>query len=258
MNTILYLVLIISLLSCSNLKVRSIAEANTDSLSNQNLIFGGQEASAAFQQQYGIVKIIIQRFDEEEAICTGTLISAKLVLTAAHCVNDESVKSIEVYFSSSEKSQALYEDVQVHPNNSESDLAVIQIKKAAPKRFQMARLPSKNRAFEIGVNTPVTLAGYGQSTLKDEEMENDDKLRFVKHLPVMQIDKGTFKIEQTTKGACHGDSGGPALIEMPNGSLFQIGVISHVLDSNGRCNSQLVVENLNDSKNINWLSTFSN
>ena len=88
------LLLLIILSSCS-------AGTNLDSVSyqdpeiNQNSIIGGTEANLNYAAQNGIVGIYDQA---NGGLCTGSLIAANVVLTAAHCVDVDFPDKTIIFF----------------------------------------------------------------------------------------------------------------------------------------------------------------
>lgn len=174
---------------------------------------------------------------ESNEICTGTLVTRTILLTAAHCIPPQS-ENLQVYFSH----QPLAEEVDVegqqvqsaylHPDfdrkNSMTsiDLALVVLKEPAPRSFKPAVLL---RSEEIRAGQKVVLAGYGNSSAVNSEgfgvlRKVESRLSFV--------GPQFFEVNQKGgRGICDGDSGGPVFIATGNG-LRLLGVTKLVYDKN--------------------------
>lgn len=181
--------------------------------------------------------------------CTGSVLSSKLILTAAHCVRDVLPADIEINFSGKSVTMltqlnpetrvtdikaafgtVTVKGIEVHPlydGNGTHDLAVLSLEADAPvTAVSVALLPesylnktSNETTFE-GQSRPVLLMGYGLT--QEEPAQDTDVLRlttvnaqFLKNLIVTDQTQGS--------GGCNGDSGGPAFTEI-DGTYYQAGV----------------------------------
>jgi len=179
------------------------------------------------------------------ALCSGTLLTNDIILTAGHC-SAANPKYIFLNFSGEvpQDFSAFFQDIQnnsnvrrvvagqtapnwAHLTKSQEkdwgDLSLLKFDGGLVSGFTPATMISS--ASSLQNNMPVTLAGFG---------ETDG----VNHVPATQLMKTTVAISDTSfsnteimianvdgRGACHGDSGGPAYVTV-NGRQVLAGVTS--------------------------------
>jgi secreted trypsin-like serine protease len=168
------------------------------------------------------------------SLCTGTVVSSRAVLTAAHCVDPRVIGSgnvFDVYTGTNLGSSttrlrvsAAAFDSQFDPNQLEKghDVAVLTLKQATsltPVPFNQAPLTDAN------LRVPVRLVGYGVST---HQATGAGTKRSVT-TSVDYFDNALVEIGSSSQQTCHGDSGGPAL-QVINGVETVIGVTSFGMD----------------------------
>lgn len=145
-----------------------------------------------------------------------------------------------------------------------SDLALLVLNEAAPADVQTAELADASTLLQTG--SKLLLAGYGNTNAvirKIAKGKNGKPQVGLDGRPVMQefesVGTGTLRsvdgitvlktlsegkeilLDQTKqKGACHGDSGGPAFLKRADGKLVQVGVTSRGTEALGNCNQSSI------------------
>ncbi|MFZ3228862.1 MAG: trypsin-like serine protease [Pseudobdellovibrio sp.] len=180
--------------------------------------------------------------------CTGSVYSKNLILTAAHCVKNKIPSDVAVNYSletTTIESQMFQgtridfesqfivgkvKDVIVHPlydGSGNHDIALISLIEDIPGFKQpVAFLPAKyikkemNETTFEGSSKNITLIGYG---IWDEQHKSQS--RVVRFTTLNGIFAKNLVITDQTKGygACRGDSGGPAFLQIDS-IYYQIGI----------------------------------
>ncbi len=172
--------------------------------------------------------------------CTGVLVKKNVIITAAHCTGlmEESSYGFNVVFGAdlrgklerrkilggktTDKWPKLTEAEITKIDAEWGDLAMLKFEGEAPAGFEPARILGSADRLQQGMD--VVLAGYGLAAMPDTDpmklMKATVKLTNPKLTPSeIQFD------QYQGKGACHGDSGGPAFATI-NDKLFLIGITS--------------------------------
>lgn len=197
--------------------------------------------------------------------CSGTLVAADLVLTAAHCVLNLTTGEpypatrFRVYFGNFNRADENAHDwmesrardvLQVLPHESYSiafepapgrrlhDIALVRLRDEAPSDFRPAKLLE-----DIGILTemhPITIAGYGNIKYHGDPSEPRSRLlrsfaTRVRHARNPHTGMVTFwrpttvrteeEYAQAVGGMASGDSGGPGFVTV-DGELRVFGVAS--------------------------------
>jgi trypsin len=211
--------------------------------------------------------------------CSGTLISAKVFLTAGHCTEAPAAHA-EIWFDADVdagrpangypfKGQA-GGDVRTHPQYDPNafflhDLGVVLLSKAY-RASAYGKLPAlgANRTYadsHPGSSAIYTAVGYGlQKSFPDAASWKDQaqRVRMYANPYLIQIDGGLvgdFSLllsnNANSGGTCFGDSGGPNFI----GTSRTIGGVTS-FGLNGNCAGTGGVYRVDQADDLNWLATF--
>lgn len=208
--------------------------------------------------------------------CSGTLISAKLFLTAGHCTEAPAAHA-EIWFQSDVTNAAALNypfegqvggTTYTHPDYDPNafyvrDLGVVVLSGRGMPMSQYGTLPGLNSldALKPGSSTRFTSVGYGlQKSFPDAAAwkESALRVRMVANPYLLQINGGIvgdFSLllsnNSNSGGTCFGDSGGPNFLGSSN---VVAGVTSFGM--NGTCGGTGGVFRVDRSWSLDWLSTF--
>jgi hypothetical protein len=212
------------------------AEARTSvetAPAERSYILGGKLDSGNL---YPNTVLITRRLNKrEEGICSGVLISPRLVLTAAHCVCMEKpvatpmdhartvidgsicmqapIVTPVIYGDSPSSPHYTGGKIEPHPElkllydddgvlvSANSDLAFIHLKEPIPG-IQSARLAPS----EVGVGSAVVLVGFGYTDIQRKILPG---ARYFGRTEIAQVDREVLRITRPGLHAFEGDSGGP-------------------------------------------------
>lgn len=220
------------------------AEIYQSSDASESSIVGGEAVDAKDPLLKTTVGIALKGHG---VICTGTLISKNLVVTAAHCTMDLSKPSdLSVTFGNDTKAKTLqtrkvlggrvpakWPLLGASQKKDWNDIAVLKIDGVAPAGFEPAVLLANKLALKDGQD--VTIAGFGLLNMIPEKSSNLMQKVVIKMTDSKYADSEVLFAQHEGKGACHGDSGGPALITV-KGRPVLIGVTSRAATLKGGMN----------------------
>lgn len=234
--------------------------------SDDSSIIGGATATADFEKKNGIVGV----YDiEKGGLCTGSLIGDGLVLTAGHCANVAHPEKMIIFFGTDLKTIVAQvhkgdrsnvrpvlkvlrhekyniDETQTANDNAhtKNDISLIRFQGSAAAGFQIANLATQAQSTMVQQGLTVMLAGYGLSEFKQDPHTGEalsskgaGTLRQVDNIKILSVlptfEEITFD-QSSGRGACHGDSGGPAyVVDAKSKTNFLVGVTSR---GGGDCN----------------------
>ncbi len=234
---LLGMMLLLTLAACQ--KPAELNQQVTTEQDENSYIIGGQLVSSSDVLSKSTVQIV-ERFSG--TICTGVIIEKNVVLTAAHCMVDNPEQNLVVFFGNklvtslrtlttkNTRTIAKASVSNIWPTVPEEqilergDIAVLKLSSNIPIGYLTVSLLPNGTKLQNGL--AVTLAGYGITN----GVTNQDTTGLRK--VGMKLANGSLSPSEIVfdqrdgKGACHGDSGGPAYATI-NNKLYVIGITSH-------------------------------
>ncbi len=188
----------------------------------KDFIVGGQDISSTDPIQASTVGIYDPSPDGKSgALCTGTLIRKDMAVTAAHCLSGGGQKPSLIFgpdLHSPLAERRSVEAIAINPKwktnrgigMDQGDIALVKFGGNLPAGYKPVRTVSSDQDIRAG--SEVTLAGYGISNAQTKT--GAGKLRRTE-VSILQNRPGKSEMildQSHGRGACHGDSGGPAFL----------------------------------------------
>lgn len=188
-------------------------------------IIGGQEVAKIDENVY--TNTVVSLFNiKDQSLCTASIIAPDLLLTAAHCLSGPAV-NMRIIFGP-RLVEPIPENTVIRPVDSyvtspfwairqferqdNGDIAIVKFSGGLPEGYKV--VPILDDWSILGVGSKVVLAGYGWSDGINKT--GSGILRFVE-TEIESTDFSSTEIvfnQKNGKGACHGDSGGPAYVKV--------------------------------------------
>lgn len=206
---------------------------------------------------------LLTRTAQGGSICTASIIAKDLLVTAAHCVTDMFGRTLSpsahrIAFTANVDNAnpsgfRAVDGVKVHPSyrgvsgsgKDQGDIAIVHFNGGLPSGFMISTLLPSSSSLKNG--QVATLAGFGVTTMAGGG-EGAGLLRKV-NTKIFNAKFGKTEVlldQRGGRGACHGDSGGPATVSI-SGKIYLFGVTNRGYPENAPddCKQFSVYTNIN-------------
>lgn len=238
----------------------------TEDLVDSTQIFGGDAVDVDDAVAASTVAIVNLRYGQ--VVCTASLVSRNLVLTAGHCTTVDPTHLAILFSNKIPKNRDEASKIPMlkvvagvtHPlwpkndfktGKNWGDIALLRFEGDVPANFKPVRLLSnKNR---LQSQAPATLAGFGWTNGPRKTAAEGLNKAIVKIEDPNFSETEILLNQKSGTGACHGDSGGPAFVEI-QGQLVVFGVTSRGHDDpNDTCENYSVYSSV--AAKMDWIKT---
>ncbi|KAH8380735.1 hypothetical protein KR200_004095 [Drosophila serrata] len=241
---------------------------------HQRIINGNLAVAKQFPYQvfYDVLDLSNLLMPIWAAKCGGSLISKRIILTAAHCFREPNIYAIKIYFGTLDKSnqseigqhQLLVNraNVVIHEEfgivGSFNDIALIKlpIDIAFNEYIRPVKLP------QIGIIYPTEAIASGWGSIRaDETNIYDNKLRYTQmqilsHAECLEQHRKNFIISSiiclapSQNAPCGGDSGGPLTVSH-EGDIILLGITSYGFTT--KCTDEFPEIYTRVASYLNWI-----
>lgn len=211
-------------------------------------------------------------------VCTGSLLSERMVVTAAHCTDGLGPENLSVGQPAAKadpkgqlvpviklKVHESYRPGDTGARAGTNDLALLML--AGPLKGKHLQLPNQS-VLSTMAKSKLTMYGYGldergrAATALRMAVVQDMTQAVLRNPPPYPYDLtnlvpagGYRPTLKRYAGACTGDSGGPLVLEK-GGKAYLVGVASYVFaDRNGKCDASFASSFLRVSAKSAWITT---
>ncbi|GIL17533.1 MAG: serine protease [Oligoflexia bacterium] len=202
------------------------------------------------------------------SLCTGTIVASNLVLTAAHCTSSDPTSTVVIFSTTlpdsiydimgktirhvvGGKASPLWAKLQNNQEKNWGDIALLKFSGKLPEGFKPARLLNSKKSLKDGMLA--VLAGFG---LMDgvKKTESSEMRKTTVSIQSVHFSETEVMFDQSKgKGACHGDSGGPAYVTI-GGKSALMGVTSRgINDPRDTCGVSSIYTSV--SAHMSWLKS---
>lgn len=186
-----------------------------------------QESSIVGGSNYAGMPAVGALIEDGMQSCTGTLVTKRIVVTAAHCLEHNPAAS-RLRFAIGPNADAPETTLRVasfkiHPQwdsaNLTNDIATMTLTQDAP----VTPMDVASKMDSSWVGRPLFFVGYG---VNDGRRQTGAGIKRAVSIPVSSVSATTFRYVDRAKNTCNGDSGGPAFYQDDNGNYLLAGVTS--------------------------------
>jgi hypothetical protein len=232
----------LALAACGNPNSMNQAADQTGIVSSDanSGIIGGKEIA----ESDPISKTVVAIYDtEQKTLCTGSIVAPDLVVTAGHCFNEDPTKLVLIFGTKlptgnedkpvvrrvvdgrlnprfSQVVEMFNKNPKLDPDSVKEwgDISIVKFAGGLPAGYRASELLKDPKVLKTGM--VVTLAGYGE--IDGPRHIGSDSLRKV-DVRIADANYSPTEVQMDQRdgrGACHGDSGGPAYVKVGNKTML--------------------------------------